>query len=498
MDKRPSEQPGQDQNKVSIYRHMLRGSSWAVALTWTLRGIGLINTVILARLLAPEDFGLVTMASLAFGFLGTFANLGTGTLLIRQPEATREHCDTAWTISLLRGVLVAVTLVATAPLIAAYFREERVVPLVYVVAFNSVLLGALNVGLVLMRKELDFGREFRYTVFSRLFTFVVTVALALALRSYWALAIGTTIGLAFECWLSYRMHPYRPRLSLAKAGEYVRFSLTLVPLNICFYLAAKVDSFVVGRIAPAPTLGIYNVAADLSTMLTSDLTTQIGRALYPSYAKLTDDYAKLRDAYLKSLSGLVIVNVAFGLGLFAVSADFVAVVLGPKWRDTVPLIEWLAICGMLRAIMHNLTSGILVVAGRERVAAFLMFVRFAVLAAFAIAGGRFWGVQGVAIGVTLGTAVILPIGAITLVRLLGFRFASLLGVFWRPLLAGIVMVVAVRVLHATSLEEPLLTLALDVLIGAVVFLSILVALWRLSGRPDGAEKMAIDVVSRMR
>jgi len=496
MDKQPSEQTGA---KTSIYRHMLRGSSWAVALTWTLRGIGLINTVILARLLAPEDFGLVTMASLAFGFLGAFVNLGTGTLLIRQPEASREHCDTAWTISLLRGMLVAVTLVVTAPLIAAYFREERVIPLVYIVAFNSVLLGALNVGLVLMRKELDFAREFRYTVLSRLFTFAVTIALAFALRSYWALVIGTAVGVVFECWLSYLMHPYRPKLSLARAREYIRFSLALVPLNICSYLTAKVDSFVVGRIAPVSTLGIYNVAADLSTMLTSDLTSQIGRALYASYAKLTDDYTKLRDAYLKSLSALVIVNVAFGLGLFAVSADFVAVVLGPKWSDTVPLIEWLAICGMLRAVMQSMTGGILVVAGRERVAAFLMFVRFAVLAAFSIVGGSFWGVQGVAIGVTLGTAVVIPLGAITLVRLLGFRLTGLLGVVWRPLLAGIVMVVAVRLLHATSLEKPLLTLALDVLTGAVVFLGILVTLWWLSGRPDGAEKMVVDAVaSRIR
>jgi O-antigen/teichoic acid export membrane protein len=360
-------------------------------------------------------------------------------------------------------------------------------------------MGAGSVGLVLIRKELDFAREFRYTLFSRLFTLVITITLAIVLRNYWAIVFGTAAGVIFECWLSYRMHPYRARLSLAKARMYLSFSAALVPLNICSYLAMKVDSFVVGRIGPAATLGIYNMAAELSAMLTSELTAKIGRALYPSYATLTSERARLREAFLTSFSALVIVNAAFGLGLLAVSEDFVAVVLGAKWKATVPLIEWLAVAGMLRAIMGNLTGGILIVSGRERAASILTFVRFAVLAACSIAGGHLGGVQGVAVGVTLGIAVLIPIGAVALVRLLGFGFADLARVAWRPVVAGAAMLVMVRLLHASSVETPAITLALDVVTGAVVFLGTLGALWWLSGRPEGAEKMVVNAVaSRMR
>jgi O-antigen/teichoic acid export membrane protein len=474
---------------------MLRGSSWAAALTWAMRGIGLVNTVILARLLAPEDFGLVAMASLAMGLLETFSNFGTGMLLIRQPVATREHCDTAWTIALLRGLLIAVVLVLSAPLIASYFREARVVPIIYVVAANSALNGALNIGLVLMRKELQFGREFRFLVSVRLFSFVATLALAFWLRSYWALVLGSVAGAVFNLWISYRFHPYRPRLDLSRAREYLAFSAAMLPLNIFFFLSARADSFVVGRIASTAALGIYNIAAELSTMLTSSLTTQIGRALYPSYARLAGDIAKLREAYLDSLSALVIVNVAFGLGLFTVSRDFVAVVLGSRWMDAVPLIEWLAIAGTLRAIVQNLTGNIYAVSGRERTAAVLMLVRLVIIGGGAIAGGQLAGVYGVAVGVTIGAASMVVVGALALVRLLGLRLLDLLWLAWRPALAGAGMVCAVRLGHATSIANPLVTLALDIVLGAAVYLVLLAGLWWIAGRPRGVERLVFETVA---
>jgi O-antigen/teichoic acid export membrane protein len=486
---------GSTEHGKSVYRHMVRGSTWAIALTWAIRGIGLANTVILARLLEPEDFGLVAMAALAFGLLDTFVNFGTGLLLIRQRDATREHCDTAWTISLLRGLVMAAILCLVAPLVAAYFGEQRVIPIVFVVAFNAALGGSVNVGIVLMRKELQFGREFRYIVFGRLFTFLATIALAWWLRNYWALVLGSTVGGLFQCWLSYRMHPYRPRFSLSKVREYVGWSVAIVPLNIFFYLSTRLDSFVVGRIAPAATLGLYNVAADLSTMLTSELTAQVGRALYPSYATVREEVGKLREAFLHSFSMLVSINVAFGLGLFAVSDDFVIVLLGAKWSGVVPLVAWLAIAGMLRGLAQSLTGNVLMVSGRERVAAMLMFLRFVILAVFAVAGASIAGPRGVAIGTTVGMALTIPLGVATLMRTLQVQLSELTRVAWRPFVAGAVMVVAVWIVHGLT-KGGLIALVAEVLTGAAVFVVLHMLLWRISGSPAGPENALAQLVAR--
>jgi O-antigen/teichoic acid export membrane protein len=294
------------------------------------------------------------------------------------------------------------------------------------------------------------------------------------------------------------MHPYRPRLSFARAREYLSWSVAVVPLNVFFYLASRVDAFVVGRMGPAPVLGVYNVAADVSTMLTSDLTSQVGRALYPSYATLVHDAAKLREAYLHSLSLLVIVNVAFGLGLLAVSEDFVAVLLGPKWSTAVPLVQWLAVAGMLRGLAQSLTGNILMVSGKERIAAILMCARFLILGACAIGGAQLDGARGVAIGVTLGMALSVPLGAGTIVHSLDLHARDLLRVAWRPFLAGAFMVLAVRVVHGAPIQNRIAILALEVLTGAAVYVVMQMGLWRASGSPAGPEKILANLlVARM-
>ena len=493
-DQDSTEQTGNRVSRTSIYRHMVHGAFWAVAGNWMLRGIGLINTVILARILAPEDFGLVAMAALLTGLLDTFFDLGTGSLLIRQREATREHCDTAWTIGILRGAAVAVLLILLAPLAAKYFSEQRVTNLCYVVALSSAISGAANIGMVLVRKELDFFRDFRFTVYMRLLTFFATMALAFTLQNYWALVLGQLVGSLFYVWLSFQMHPYRPRLSLAKARAYVNFSLTIVPLNIIFYLNQRADVFVVGRVASTPMLGIYHVAADLSSMFTHGLMMQVSRALYPSYATLIHDLPKLRAAYLNSVSALCILSIALGLGLFAVSKDFVIVVLGDQWRSAVPFVQWLALGGVAKALGVNIAGGILILTGREKLVAATSFVRLVIFVAAVFLGAQIGGVQGVAIAATIVPAGMVPIVAYFVMMALSIRFKDFIGSLWRPVVGGVIMVVAVRFLHLKNFSSPPTTLAIDVVTGALFFFSALVGLWWLSGRPDGAERKILHSV----
>ncbi len=476
---------------------MLRGSMWAVATNWGQRVLGLVNTVILARLLAPEDFGLVTMAALVLGFLNMFSEMGTGLHLLRQPEATREHCDTAWTIGVLRGLVVGALLAALAPLGAQYFNEQRVVPIILVLAINTVLVGTYNIGLVLIRKDLDFFKDFLFFIISRAFMLVVTVALALWLRSYWAIVYGNLIGTIFDIGLSYRIHPYRPRFSLVKAKEYIDFAFTSVPFFVASYLMSRVDALVVGRSAPAALLGIYNLSAELATMLTSDLVGQLKRALIPSYAKLLYDRKKLVEAYLNSVSGLAIMSIAFGLGLFAVSHDFVAVVLGSKWLDTIPLLEWLAIGGALRAIGNSLGGGILLLSGHERAATVLMWISLTIYAACAIAGMSLGGMHGVAIAMVVASFAIIPISMAIVMRRYHLRITDYLRVLWRPLTAGIAMVLVVRLTHFSSMDIVALRLFADIIMGAAVFVLTLIGLWRLSGSPDGVEHMAINSLAAL-
>ena len=481
--------------KGSTYKHMLRGSLWAVGQNFSIRLIGLFNTVILARLLVPDDFGLVTMATMVMGFLTSFVDLGPNSLLVRQPQATRDHCDTAWTFSFLRGVLVAIFLAALSPWVADYFRDERLIAITLIVALNSLLANSFSIGLVLLRKELHFSTEFYFNLASRVVVLIVTLSLAFWLRSYWAIVGGALAGNLFGLILSYQVHPYRARISFAKAREYINFSLVMIPLNAAFYLTARIDTFVVGRLSTAAVLGVYNVASELASMLTIDLIQQIARSLYPNFAKLLKDRKKLVEAYLAAISALATVSIAFGLGLWAVSHDFVKVVLGEKWLEAASLLQWLAIGGTLRGIDYSLGTTILTVAGHERVSAALMWIRLGLYTMAAIIGGAWRGQMGVAIGIVAASAAFIPVVIFCLMRCFDLRVSDFVRALWRPVPAGLAMVLVVRLLHPDSLSIPILRLFIDIAVGAAVFALTLLALWHISGRPAGIESGVLATIS---
>lgn len=481
--------------KGSVYKHMLRGSLWAVGQNFSIRLIGLFNTVILARLLAPDDFGLVTMAAMVLGFLNSFVDLGHSALLMRQSVATPEHCDTAWTFSMLRGIVVAALLALLSPWIATYFRDDRVIAITLILALNSLMSNAYSIGLVLLRKELNFSIEFYFNLACRLVVLVVTLSLAFWLRSYWAIVIGSIVGTLFGLMVSFRVHPYRAKLSFAKWREYLDFSLVMIPLNVAFYFNSRVDAFVVGRLGSASILGVYNVAAELATMLTIDLMQQISRGLYPNFATLLNDRQKMVEAYLTAISALTTISVAFGLGLWVVSDDFVHVVLGAKWLAAIPLLQWLAIGGTLRGIDFSIGTTILTVAGHERSSALLMWIRFGIYALAAILGGMWSGPLGVAIGMVAGAAIMIPIVIFFVMRCLNIPFSHFFHALWRPIPAGIAMIAAVHICHLDSLAIPTLRLFIDAAIGGIVYMLALLALWHWAGRPAGIESRILDAIS---
>jgi lipopolysaccharide exporter len=132
----------------SAMQQIARGSAWMIAARWSMRGIGLISTIILARLLEPTDFGVVAMAMVAVGFIRVFSEAGQDLAVIRHPNPTAEHFDTAWTMSVCAGFIVALVLVAIAPLAGWYYHEPRVVPVIRFIAIVPLVEGFINVGTV--------------------------------------------------------------------------------------------------------------------------------------------------------------------------------------------------------------------------------------------------------------------------------------------------------------------------------------------------------------
>jgi len=471
--------------------HLLRGSVWMIASRWAMRFVGLISTMILARLLLPEDFGLVAMALLVYGLLETISYAGVDLALMRKGTDSRDYYDTAWTVQILQGLFVMLCLSAMAPLIAAYFNEPRALAVILLTAPRALLESLTNIGVVAFRKELDFAKEFRFQLALKAINFVVVVSAALLWRNYWALVFGSLFSAVLSVALSYWMHPYRPRLSLARAREIWSFSQWLMISRIGSYLNRRCDEFVVGGIGGSTAMGSYHVATELATLPSNELVMPIRRAMYPTLTKIADQREEFVRLVLWSFSAVAAMCLFVAFSLFSLAPEIVALVLGGKWGDAVPLIRWLAIFGGLSALVLVLEVP-LWVAGKTNVSAAQSWLELAAIVPAAILAMQAWGAEGAAAARAGVAALAVPVMIALTARSGGVPALRLVGALWRPLTAALLMAAGVHLLSLPSDVPVFVSFVAKGTLCVLLYPTLMAVLWWASGRPDGFEPAAID------
>ena len=479
----------------NVNRNLVHSSIWMVSLRWTLRGIGVVNTFILARLLMPEDFGLVAMATLVIGLVEVFGQTGQSLALIRHPNPTREHYDTVWTVSIMVGAAITVILWLLSPLSAYFFHEQRAILIVQILSIRAFIGGFENIGVVAFRKDLQFSKEFSYQVAQRIISFVATIGIALWLRSYWALVVGILGSRIITVGVSYLIHPYRPRFCLTKVYEIWSFSTWMLIVHVAQFLQDKTDEFVVGNVTNTETMGDYNVAADIATAPTIELVLPTTQALFPIFSRISGNLTALTEAYLNVFSVIAIIVCATATGVTLVAHDFVVVTLGPNWIKVVPLVEWLAMSGAFYSIMQGAIT-LISATGHGRLSATLAISRTLLTIPVVIAAAWFGTVETIAASRTVITALFIPGIFFALARILPLRVNDLLSRLWRPVLAACVMAITLTLCHPLWPELPQIRLFLEAGLGGVTFLGAMLILWRLAGKPPGPECATVSYLTR--
>ena len=365
--------------KKSLQQHVVHGTSWMVGMRWAARLSGVVSTLILARLLTPADFGVVAIAMLIVAAVEVFSQTGQRFAIVRHPNPTREHYDTAWTIQILIGFGLALVILAATPLTTAYFHEPRAAAVVEIFAFRTVVAAFENIGTVDFRRDLRFSKQFQLTMISTAISFVVTVTSAFILRNYWALVIGTmTEQLSFTA-LSYLLSPYRPQFSLAKTRDIWSFSVWMLFRYVATYLNAQIDKIAIGGFGGAPAMGRYEVAEDVATSPSKEINDPLLTVLWPVMVKVQFDKVERRTLYLRVLYWSALICISTSVGVALVSDDMVDLILGPRWHDAKPLMPWLALAFGLLSLSSSVYSAFDTI-GRPDISARLQWTRFVGLA----------------------------------------------------------------------------------------------------------------------
>ena len=476
---------------------MAKGAVWMVLFKMMDRSLGLISTLILARLLVPADFGLVAMATSLIALLELFSAFGLDTALIQRADSTPEHFNTAWTLNVLAGSSIGALMLLLALPAAYFYHEPRVAPVICVLGLAACAQGFENVGVVNFRKEMRFDREFRYLLGKKVLAFGVTVPLAFLWRNYWALVIGTVAGRVGGMMLSYLLQSFRPRFSLAKAGDLMHFSKWLMLQNGLAFMKERSSDFIIGRFAGSHPLGIFSVSAEISSMPGTELVAPINRAILPAYVKLAHDLPALRREYLSVMSMISLIAVPVVAGFAACAPFLVLLILGPKWVDAAILIKLLAFFGITQVLQSNAYSAFLAI-GKPQIFVRVNAIHVAVLLPLLIGLTWAYGIQGAAWAYVITATVLLPVNFLFVTHYLGIRRRELVTHLWRPLVGATVMYLGVRWLGpelpnvALPAARAAGSLLACVAIGVPVYTGTVTLLWFLSGRPeDGAESFLL-------
>jgi O-antigen/teichoic acid export membrane protein len=358
--------------------------------------------VLLARLLAPSDFGLVALASIVLGVLRPLGNLGLANALVQRRNLSDRDVRTAFTFSVLLGLVLAAAIAIAAPVGASIMREPRVVAVLRVLSLGFAFQGASIAAGGLLRRQLHFKQQFFIEVGSYLVGYA-GVALTLAISGYgvWSLVIGglcqtllVTCGL-----LAVVRHSVRPLVATRELGELLHFGVGSSAAAFVNYLAVNGDSFVVGRWLGPSSLGLYNRSYALMNLPYSYVASVMSSVLFPALARVQEEPDRLRRAYL-ILTQLTAMIAAPAMGILAVGAPhLVRTLYGPQWNGVVVPLQILCAAGYFRALYH---LGGIVAQSVGRV--YTELRNQAVYAALVILGalaGFSRGLGGVAVGVAI-------------------------------------------------------------------------------------------------
>ncbi|MEE4111076.1 MAG: lipopolysaccharide biosynthesis protein [Halieaceae bacterium] len=485
----------------NLNRKMAAGGAWMISAKWFVRGLGIISTLILVRFIPPESYGLVAMATVFFGLLRTMGDFGFDAALIYTRNTESWSYDTAWTLNFAIGLLQAGILCLLAVPIAGFFNEPKLEPVVYVLAIGFVINGMRNARTVDFRRNLEFNKEFIYLSSQKLFSFAITVPLAIVLRNHWALIIGIVMGKAGECLLGYLMAPHRVRFSLRGYRQLVSFSKWVYFTRLFKFFSSRSPELILGRVAGSSSLGVYVVAAQLASVATYELVTPINRALFPAFSTISDNLSALRKTYLEVSSMLSLVVVPAGVGIAAVADTLVPLALGPRWMATIPIIQLVGTAGAIRGTL-TAAGPVFLSLGRPHLQTYIAALWLVVFFPLAYVLGKEDGGVGLATAFLCAEILIFPVRLGFVLYQLELPLLHWLRFEFRPIAATACMFVALYWLQGqvnVSLEQGAAMLALvllgQVLAGVVVYVASLAVLLALAGFPSGAETRIVRMIA---
>lgn len=346
---------------------LLDGIAWTGAVKWASQVLSWLSTIVVARLLNPEDYGLVAMAGVFLGFIAMLNEFGLGAAVVALRHLTDEQIAKMHGLACLFGI-GGFTLACLASVPAGnVFKSSEVSQIMVGAGIGFVFVGMRSVPTALCEREL----RFKFLAFleggQSILTTIVTILLAVKGFGYWALIMGGVVGSAGATIVLWFVRPLRqawPTLTALK--EAIQLSTHVLVGRISWYVASSSDVFIGGRILGQAIIGAYSFSINIANVPLDKVTALASRVMPAFYSSVQNDPLALRRYLLLVTEGISLITFPIGVGIALVAEDFIPLLLGDKWKGAVAPLQILACWACLRSVVGLVMPILYVTAGSRK------------------------------------------------------------------------------------------------------------------------------------
>lgn len=458
---------------------VVRSLFWATLLPFSTRLLSFIRTIILARILIPNDFGLFGLGFTIITLFDTFTAPGLQDAIIQKKNERDKDLNTAWTFYILRGILVAIALSLTYPLFAKYFNEPLVEKMLPFLSLCFIFKGFSNIGIAYFQKDLEFQKRFFYLFIGALFDVIISIILAILLKNFWALVWSCITSEFAMMVLSYVFSPYRPKLyfKVNILKDLLKFGMWIWGLGIISFFIFRADKFIISKILGTSALGFYIMATRFADITALNIGRVFSTVMFPAYSKIQNDVSRLKNAFLTNLEIILFISLQITIIFVFLAPEVVRFVLGEKWLPSIGPLRILALASLIRAIItpcSSLLKGI----GKPKIEFVLSFIRAVITFVLAILLTRIWGITGTAIAILLGVVTTYPIWIYLTMRLIELNFKFIFKKIQPIIFGGILMIINLILFKKYIHINLLYHFVFVILISTVLFIVPSLYAWR--------------------
>ncbi len=453
----------------SLESRAIRGVFWSGVERLGPQAVQLVVSIVLARLLLPEQFGLIGMLSVFLALGRVFLDSGFGSALVQKQDATEVHYSSVFYANIVLSLVAAGILCLAAPSIAQFYREPLLTPLTRVLSLNFVISALGLIQVFLMTKRLDFKTQTKVSLLASLGSGAVGIGMALLEFGVWSLVAQSVSLTLFSTLLLWTSNAWRPRaaFSLAALRELFGFGSRLLASGLLNTLFSNIYNVVIGKLFAPADLGYYTRARTLEQLPSETLAGVVGRVTLPLFSEIQGDPARVRNVFRKALRSLALINFPLMIGLLVCARPLVLTLLTEKWAPAIPYLQLLCIVGLFYPL-HTINLNVLLAQGRSDLF-FRLEVIKKVLIVIVLAVSWRWGIQAIIVGQIILSIIAYYLNSYYTGRIVGYGLGAQVRDLLPYLAAAGTMGAGAFALTWLPLAQPWLLLLIQVAAGGLIY-----------------------------